>query len=115
MKIRLSITILSFIPLLSVSIGQAQGPSFGTSGRPTTSPYLNLVPGSNFSPAFNYYRSYRPEEEFRRDAQKLNRSLKNLRKDVDRIDLTEQKSTSQLGTTGHRATFHNLGTYFPKR
>lgn len=99
----------------SSAICSAQGPSFGRPGRPTTSPYLNLIPGSNFSPAFNYYRSYRPEQEFRRDAQQFNRSLKSLRREVDQISVTEQKTNSQLGTTGHPTAFHNLGNYFPKR
>jgi hypothetical protein len=93
----------------------AQQPSFGRPGTPTTSPYLNLIPGSNFSPALNYYRSYRPEREFRRDAQQFSRSLGNLQNEVDRLSVAEQKATSMLGATGHRTSFHNLGNYFPQR
>lgn len=107
---------LAFVVLVgSAALCHAQGYSFGQPGSPTTSPYLNLIPGSNFSPALNYYRSYKPEREFRRDTQQLNRSVSRLQKEIDVIGVADQKATSLLGTTGHSTTFNNLGNYYPSR
>ncbi|HUG19590.1 MAG TPA: hypothetical protein VMM56_11455 [Planctomycetaceae bacterium] len=86
---------------------------FGTPNRPTVTPYLNLVPGRNRSAALNYYRSYRPEIEFRRNEQLLGRSIRTLQNEINQPQLTEQKANSQLGTTGHPTVFGNTGSYFP--
>lgn len=115
MRIRLTLVVFSIIAIHGSVVGSAQSPSFGRPGTPTTSPYLNLIPGSNFSPAMNYYRSYRPEREFRRDAQQFTRSISSLRKQVDQIGVAERTASSQLRATGHPTTFHNLGSYFPQR
>lgn len=93
----------------------AQAPSFGTSNRPKVSPYMNLVPGRNFVPALNYYRSLQPEMEFRTSEQRLNRDVRTLQKEIDETRLLEQKETSLLGTTGHRTSFHNTSSYFPSQ
>lgn len=113
MKNRSSVFFLLFA--LSSSMCAAQGPTFGRPGTPTTSPYLNLIRGSNLSPALNYYRSYKPEIEFRANEQRLNKSVAGLKKDVATLQASEKKQTSYLGTTGHSTSFHSYGSYFPRR
>lgn len=89
------------------------GPTFGSPNRPTVTPYLNLVPGRNRSAALNYYRSYRPEIEFRANEQSLGRSIRSLQTEFDRSRVSEQTENSRLGTTGHSTAFGNTGSYFP--
>jgi hypothetical protein len=85
---------------------------FGRPGTPTVTPYLNLVPGRNRVPALNYYRSYRPELEFRQANRQLGRSIRSLQSEIERPRAAEQSDNSQLGTTGHPTTFGNTSTYF---
>jgi hypothetical protein len=106
------LTLALAIALAGTALAQAP-PGFGRSNRPTTSPYLNLLPNRNQSPALNYYRSYLPETEFRRANQQASSSIYNLRQDVDRTRLMIQTENSVLGTTGHTTSFGNTGSYFP--
>jgi hypothetical protein len=111
-------TFIATMAALAVVFGpqdsaSAQAPTFGRSNRPTTSPYLNLLPFRNQSPALNYYRSYRPEVEFRNNFQQVGRSINGLQREIDQTRLQEQKDISLLGITGHSAVFHNTSSYFP--
>ncbi|MBD3676012.1 MAG: hypothetical protein HUJ26_21090 [Planctomycetaceae bacterium] len=93
-------------------------PPFGRPGTPTIPPALDLLQrGPNRGTAFNYYRRYRPSIELRQNEQQLNRSIQELRSDVNERfqSIQQQKRTSYLGTTGHSTSFHNLGGYFRSR
>ena len=88
-------------------------PGFGRSGRPTTSPYLNLLRRAGGGGiGFNYFQRVRPEQEFRRNNARLGRSLNTLTQQVNRQG-QELKPGAGLGQTGHGAVFMNLGNYFP--
>ncbi len=92
----------------------AQSPSFGRPGTPTTSPYLNLLQnGNRRSLGFNYYRSFRPEKEFRRNYRQLGSELSGVRRSIEGSLPSERKATQLLGTTGHPTSFHNTAQYFP--
>jgi len=82
--------------------------------RPTVSPYLNLLGGNGRSTAFNYFRSVRPENEFRAADQGLNRSVQRLQGQITEQQRLLQNQASGLTSSGHRTSFLNLGTYFPQ-
>lgn len=63
--------------------------------------------------AFNYYRSFRPESEFRRNYQQLGTELSGVRRSIDASRGSERKPSQLLGTTGHATSFHNTAQYFP--
>ena len=121
---RLGNTLLAFIGAIVVGLGlvqhaAAQGPSAARSSvilspsvRPVTSPYLNLLEDDGRGFVLNYYRRVRPELEFRRADDRINRSVSRLEQRVDRTS-ERTKTDGRPVPTGHRATFMNLGNYFP--
>ena len=82
--------------------------------RPAVSPYLNLLGGNGRSTAFNYFRSVRPENEFRNSYQQLGRSTQGLQRQITEQQRLIQSQASGLSQSGHRTSFLNLGTYFPQ-
>jgi hypothetical protein len=103
--------------MLFAGTALAQPPGFGRPRNPTVSPYLNLLNNRN-TPEFNYYQLYRPQTEFRSAYQGLNQNLFQTDSRVTRQSASIDELTnrlrpgSTLGTTGHRATFMNYGSYF---
>ncbi len=97
----------------------AQAPTFGRSGRPTVSPYLNLY--SSGSLETDYYQRVRPQQEFRRDAQQLSSSLNRLQAEFDASvttpydRLTQQGMRQRMRTTGHRTVFMDYFGYHNTR
>ena len=84
------------------------------SRRPAVSPYLNLLGGNGRSTAFNYFRSVRPENEFRSSYQSLDQSVGGLQRQVNEQQRLIQDQASGLTPTGHQTSFLNLGSYFPQ-
>ncbi len=83
--------------------------------RPTTSPYLNLLGGgSGRGLGFDYFRSVRPEQEFRRNDARLGRAYRGLRQDLNQQRQLLQSSRTQLSATGHATFFQNFGGFFPR-
>lgn len=100
------------VSLTTVCYAQPRIPGGYRPSRPVTSPYLNLLRGNGRSTAFNYFRSVRPELEFRRNAASFSRSINSLQQNA----ANQQQLLIQGGGlqgTGHAATFQNLGGYFP--
>ena len=115
--ILVSAGLLATLPQLSLA--QAPTPRSASrlrqaARRPVTSPYLYLLENNGSSLSFNYFRKVRPEVEFRRSDARLNRSIRRLKQRVE-VNERTQRRQSQLGTTGHRATFLSRGNYFPLR
>lgn len=80
---------------------------------PVLSPYLNLVgaaPGGEFERQL--FLRVMPETQLRGAATDLNKSVNSLRSDVQRQE--RQSTNSQLGVSGHKTAFQNLGGYFPR-
>lgn len=80
--------------------------------RSTTSPYLNLLDTRN-SEAFNYYRRYRPEREFRRADTDLELSVQNINRELMTPPQFPQERIRTIGPTGHPTSFRTLSNYFP--
>lgn len=105
--------------VFAAGIAQAQAPSgnqFGAPGvgRPTTSPYLNLLQGrNNRSVALDYFRLVKPEQEWRRYSSGLNQRL-NLVESTLSQDLLPDGSRGTVKRSGHSTTFMNTGSYFPQ-
>lgn len=80
---------------------------------PIISPYLNLV-GAPTGGEFERQLFLRvmPETQLRNAATDLNKSVDSLRSDVQRQE--RQSTNSQLGASGHKTAFQNLGGYFPR-
>lgn len=70
-------------------------------GRPTYSPYLNLLRGGD--PVFNYYGLVRPELQFRATEQQLHESFGEFRSQLDSME--QREGASNLRATGHRSRF----------
>ena len=89
---------------LAVAVGSlGTGRAWGQQPPPGYSPYLNLArPGS---PGMNYYGLVRPQVEFRKDVQSLQRNTTRLQTDLNQMggDLA----------TGHAAGFMYFGGYYP--
>lgn len=80
--------------------------------RPTLSPYLNLLDRNN-TPAFNYYNRVRPRQQFDDYRVQQYQNLSALEKRVDENrQAILQSQNSQLGPTGHRVRFMDLGGHF---
>lgn len=90
-------------------------PSLTPSNRPVTSPYLNFaVDDDTFSgAAYQYFRRVRPEIEFRSANTRLGNEIRDVRRNVSSLEQMVQSPESSLGTTGHRTTFQNYGSFFP--
>jgi hypothetical protein len=85
----------------------AQPPAPGGVGRPTDSPYLNLVrPGG--SPALNYFGLVRPELQFRQSIQNLQGAVTANQEAIGGI----QAEVTGIPVTGHPTQFLNYGGYF---
>lgn len=103
--------------------GTAQAQSqFGTppARRPTISPYLNLLRGTNGGGiGLDYYGIVRPEQQYYRAADQFRQDISNLNRRVDEGQTRQQTpesralETSILSPTGHPATFFSTGSYFP--
>jgi hypothetical protein len=81
---------------------------------PVLSPYLNLV-GASSGGEFERQLFLRvlPETQLRSAATDLDKSVYSLRNDLQRQE--RQATSSQLGVSGHKTAFQNLGGYFPSR
>lgn len=79
---------------------------------PIISPYMNLV-GASTGGDFERQLFLRvmPETQLRGAATDLSKSVSSLRTDLRRQE--RQSTSSQLGVSGHRTAFQNLGGYFP--
>ena len=75
------------------------GGGLGVIGRPTVSPYLNIMRGGD--PAINYYGLVRPQVAFSRAFQALDNNVVALQADVN-----------QPSQTGQRSSFMTQGRYF---
>lgn len=100
------------------SAQRPRGNQFGAPsiGRPTTSPYLNLLRrgGDSGNMALDYHRLVRPEQQLRRSAAAQEQQIGQLQRDVDRA-LQPDGTTSRAAPSGHQTTFMNLGRYYPTR
>lgn len=92
---------LAILTSLSCSAAFAQMPAGGASGRPTFSPYLNLLRRSD--PVLNYYGIVRPEQNFRAANQAFRGSLQELDRRFD--EERSQSMRSQLRSSGHTVRF----------
>jgi hypothetical protein len=68
---------------------------------------------------FQYYRRIRPEQQFRTDDARFDRSLSDLGRSITDLDERIQKMEtsprgSRIGPTGHAARFMQLGNYFSR-
>lgn len=109
--------VLAFV-LIHGSPVPAQPPGFGggyrnpgTVGRPTFSPYLNLLRNGNTT--LNYYGLVRPENRLRQEQLRLESQYQSLRSTNAR-DGEERSFNSQLGSTGH-TSYYNGGYRFLQR
>lgn len=110
---------IAFLGMLMVpsAAALAQPPGFTPLRRPdrppTVSPYLGLLGGQ--SAGINYYEIYRPQREFRREFNQLNRQVNRIQSNVGRSELSEapEYEQYQLGPTGHPTMFMNTRGYFP--
>ncbi|MDA1015174.1 MAG: hypothetical protein O3A00_12065 [Planctomycetota bacterium] len=100
-SIRISCVAFALLATWSCSVALAQLPSGGVAGRPTFSPYLNLLRRSD--PVLNYYGIVRPEQDFRAANQAFRGSLQ----DMDRRFEEEgnQSLRSRLQSSGHAVRF----------
>ncbi|MEZ6059940.1 MAG: hypothetical protein R3C19_06235 [Planctomycetaceae bacterium] len=78
--------------------------------RPTVSPYLNLFRGDNSGGVLNYYGLVRPQLDFQQANQQLGMNLQALQLQQNYLQQggglqRGVQSYSQLGITGHPATF----------
>jgi hypothetical protein len=93
---------------------QAQSNQFGAPSiqRPTTSPYLNLLRGTNRSLRFglNYQRRVRPELDLRANAARTNANVGVLQQRFDQA--IGPDGSVILPSTGHTTSFMNTGSYF---
>ena len=83
--------------------------------RPKTSPYLNLLNGSNSGNSFefNYLQRTRPEIDLRRAAGASRQNLARLEGQVNQqVRDLRQSQTSTLDTTGHHTGFMTHHRYF---
>ncbi len=80
----------------------AQAPA-ASGGRPTFSPYLNLLRGGN--PVLNYYGIVRPEQEFRSANQQFYQSFNQVDQRFNAERDKEGNLRSQLEESGHRVRF----------
>lgn len=104
----------SAVLLLIGTLAQAQ-PSPGVTGRPTFSPYLNLVNRGN-NPALNYLGIVRPQQQFAQQFNQLNQQysqqINGLQNSIN--DLAAGADSS-LPLTGHAAVFNTYGApYFSR-
>lgn len=117
---QISLGLLSAAGMLVAAAGHAcaqapTGNQFGARGvaRPTTSPYLNLLFNNGQNLGLNYYRSVRPEQEWRRYTTGLNQRLNLVESSLSR-DLLPDGSSGDVKKSGHSTTFLNTGSYFPQ-
>ena len=76
-------------------------------GRPTISPYLNLMRSGN--PAINYYGIVRPQIETYQNLQQMQGEIQQ----IQNFPLQGQANAQMnLPMTGHAATFMNYSHYF---
>jgi hypothetical protein len=88
---------------------RSQGPpKLRTNNRPTVSPYVNLLSGRGIGE--EYYGRVRPQQEFRRTATALGRSIQDLQ--VANQASAGYAPLPEIGTTGHAATFMSHSGYF---
>ena len=75
-------------------------------GRPTVSPYLNLL-GNNSGAGVNYYALVRPQQQFYQQAEDLRQGRYTRPETFQRNMIPRQTGHSayRLGTTGHSASF----------
>ncbi len=96
---------------ISSASAQPQVPG-GGGGRPTFSPYLNLLGGGfgGRSPALNYLGIVRPQQQLNQQFGQIQQQLTNQNQQINQaIQATEE---SLLPPTGNVAVFNNTGTYF---
>ena len=117
---QLTLGLLMATGLLAVGArdAHAQAPTgnqFGARGvgRPTTSPYLDLLFNNGQNLGLNYYRLLRPEQDWRKYSTGLNQRL-NLVESTLSQDLLPDGSSGNVKQSGHSTSFLNLGSYFPQ-
>lgn len=90
------------------SNSNAYRPRVTTPRRPTVSPYINLLGGRGLGE--EYYGRVRPQQEFRRTASQMNRSISDLQRQQQ---LQNQQLTDvEMGATGHVTSFMTHSQYF---
>ena len=99
---------------LAATGAEAQGPDLRPFRRPTTSPYLNLLQRNGAGIGFNYYRSVKPEFEFRRAYEQQYQTLRRIDRRLQQQEQRIQSLNSQFGPTGHTTSFLNYGGYYPR-
>ena len=97
------------------SANAQQGYGGGPAGRPTFSPYLNLLRGGNQGNAvLNYYGLVRPQQQFDQTSQQLGQGLQNLQyrqnalRQASGLNAFRSPGYSQLGITGHATAFMSI-------
>lgn len=80
-------------------------------GRPTVSPYLNLMRGG--LPAVNYYGLVRPQIELEQSMLQI-QQLQQVQSGMLNSPLGQQPTVTPL-VTGHGASFFNTSHYYPMR
>lgn len=97
-----------------IAVGQvpAGGPSLQRNNRPTTSPYLFLADPRS-SPAANYFRQVRPEQQFRAANRRQSQQIRGLNREIQQTQTElKQAINSQARPTGHSTNFFQYGSYF---
>lgn len=84
-------------------------------GRPTVSPYLNLL-GSSYGAGINYYGLVRPQQQFYQQAEDLKQGVYTRHQRTSQAARPGQPLSAagshagyRLGTTGHATSFRVLG------
>ena len=82
--------------------------------RPTTNPYLDLLSGNRGSRSFShqYFRSVRPELEFRRHNSRFGQDLRRLRHRIDQQQSRQLTGPPHVPPTGHTPRFMSHGGYY---
>lgn len=84
-------------------------------GRPTVSPYVNLLRGGNSNSVLNYYGSVRPQQQFYSQDERLSDNVNDLkqqgyrRQQWNRQDGNKSFRRYRMGITGHSAGFMTIG------
>ena len=124
MKLRQTVISAGVIVIMTASAALAQPPLTARSGRPTTSPYLNLLRGRDNGfgggTGFNYYQRVRPQAHSLRIQSQLNQTLQQVQ--GEQLQLRRQQTKLQktfnsgLAPTGHQTSFLDYrGYYKPRR
>lgn len=101
--------VLGIVALLHSPSAKAQAPKSRVYGRPTISPYLNLL-RDDFSGLSNYHTLVRPEFEQRTINQRQGGAIRRLEGEVQSAYRASRDGELQ---TGHRTYFMNYSHFYP--